>query len=919
MDGTPWASFAHDAQHTGLSAVAAQDLGVIRWQTPVDLSPPRDLSIHYGSPLITQANTVIVPIKTSSTGDFQVEARSGRDGTLKWTLPTDYILTPYGGGWTPSYNVTLTSTNRLYFPGAGGTVYYTDTPDANGTPTVGQLAFYGISHYDHSLDSEIYIDTPLTADQAGNIYFGFVVTGSNSLNLKSGIARLQSNGAGTWVAASTAAGQNDDSYNVATNSAPALSNDGRTLYVALNGNGPSYLAALDSTTLAPIARMRLQDVRNPAVDAQVPDISTASPVVGPDGDVYYGVLEGIGVNNHNRGWLLHFSGDLARTKIPGAFGWDDTPSIVPSSAVPSYHGTSAYLLMSKYNNYRETGGNGVNKVAILDPNATEIDPITGATVMNEVLTIAGITPDPRLPAVKEWCINDAAVDPITKSVLVNSEDGYLYRWDLTANSFTERIQVTWGVGEAYTPTVIGVDGTVYAINNATLWAIQSPAGPSVTAASPAGNTFGDMSQIRVTFNEPVDPASFTPGKVASFVGPSGSGILVTSVTPVAGTVNTQFDLNFATQHTLGNYVMVLGPDIRDMAGHPMDQNGNGIPGEVPGDQYVLRFTIQSPKVVADDLASSPYAPNQLNTVRVTFNESMDPATFTPATVSLAGPSGPLPIATVTPVSGSNNQQFDIRFAAPATKTGHYTLTIGPDVRDVVGHAMDQNGNFVEGEIPGDQYTAHFGVSGPQVISTDLARRYRPGQLDDIRVTFSETMNPATFTPGRVLFLGPQGPVSVNAIVPVAGSNNTQFDIQFDPLEAAGKYYLWIGPNIRDLFGNRMDQNGNLVPGEVPGDQYAASFRVKEPRGLGFQVFARLYEDSGFVSAPAPGAWFRSGFQTWDRIPILSETRQDWNPISRALKPLLTGTDARKRIMEATSILVRDDIFAEGLDFVPDFS
>src|SRR5579883_2684113 len=71
MDGTPWASFAHDAQHTGLSAVAAQDLGVIRWQTPVDLSPPRDLSIHYGSPLITQANTVIVPIKTSSTGDFQ--------------------------------------------------------------------------------------------------------------------------------------------------------------------------------------------------------------------------------------------------------------------------------------------------------------------------------------------------------------------------------------------------------------------------------------------------------------------------------------------------------------------------------------------------------------------------------------------------------------------------------------------------------------------------------------------------------------------------------------------------------------------------------------------------------------------------------------------------------------------------------
>jgi len=204
LDATPWASFAHDAQHTGLSTVAAQDLGVVRWQTPVDLHPPASLGIHYGSPLVTQANTVIVPVKTSSSGDFRVEARSGRDGTLKWTLPTDYVLLG-GGGWIQSYSPTLTPTGRLYFAGAGGTIYYTDTPDANGTPSVGQFAFYGISHYDHSLDQVIYINTPLTADRAGNLYFGFEVIGSNSLNLKNGIARLQPNGVGTWVAASTAA------------------------------------------------------------------------------------------------------------------------------------------------------------------------------------------------------------------------------------------------------------------------------------------------------------------------------------------------------------------------------------------------------------------------------------------------------------------------------------------------------------------------------------------------------------------------------------------------------------------------------------------------------------------------------------------------------------------------------------------
>ena len=122
-------------------------------------------------------------------------------------------------------------------------------------------------------------------------------------------------------------------------------------------------------------------------------------MVGPDGDVYVGVLENPFPSNNDRGWLLHFSGDLTQTKTPGAFGWDDTPSVVPASMVPSYHGTSSYLLMSKYNNYAGIGsGNGQNKLAILDPNATEIDPVTGATVMKEVLTILGPTPDPRWPA-----------------------------------------------------------------------------------------------------------------------------------------------------------------------------------------------------------------------------------------------------------------------------------------------------------------------------------------------------------------------------------------------------------------------------------------------------------------------------------------------------------------------------------------
>jgi hypothetical protein len=94
--------------------------------------------------------------------------------------------------------------------------------------------------------------------------------------------------------------------------------------------------------------------------------------------------------------------------------------------------------------------------------------------MKEVITIAGVTADPHdgYPnAVREWCINTAAIDPFTKSALINSEDGNIYRWDFTTNTFTQKVTLTAGLGEAYTPTAIGIDGTVYAINDAILFAV----------------------------------------------------------------------------------------------------------------------------------------------------------------------------------------------------------------------------------------------------------------------------------------------------------------------------------------------------------------------------------------------------------------------------------------------------------------
>ncbi len=219
---------------------------------------------------------------------------------------------------------------------AGGTVYYITNPDANGATTSGQLAFYGLSNYTANpslYNSSVFINTPITADKAGNIYFGFMVTGTGPGNLQGGIARIAADGTGTWVPAKTAA-SDLGMTKVVHNIAPALSNDGQSLYVAVNnGNGTSngnsgYLLRLDSTTLQTLARVRLKDAEVPTNDAYLPDDGSASPTVGPDGDVYFGVLENNG-QYASKGWLLHFSADLSQLKTPGAFGWDDTASIVP--------------------------------------------------------------------------------------------------------------------------------------------------------------------------------------------------------------------------------------------------------------------------------------------------------------------------------------------------------------------------------------------------------------------------------------------------------------------------------------------------------------------------------------------------------------------------------------------------------------
>ncbi|HEX4504714.1 MAG TPA: hypothetical protein VH722_03210 [Alphaproteobacteria bacterium] len=479
-----WRGHGQNSQHSGIAPVPAQKLNRIAWKTPIDLDPQVTgdvLFAHYGSAIVTEGNTVILPVKTGAEGGFRVEAHSGATGATVWSLDTDYVLPDHD--WTPVFGPVLTLQNRVYYPGGAGLIRWRDTPNKAAGDS-GWFAFYGAAAYQANqaaYQASVKISTPLTADDAGNVYFGFVAEAGAPAGLKSGIAKVAADGTATWIAAAEASGDKAMTQ-VQMNCAPAISYDKSTLYIAVsNGSGSGYagyLLGLDTKTLQPKYKVRLKD---PSVgdDAEISDDSSASPTVGPNGDVYFGVLARDYPYHHARGWLLHFDGTLKQTKIPGSFGWDITPSIVPAALVPSYKGKSSYLLMTKYNNYAGVGitlGDGRNKVAVLDPNASQIDEYstTSTPVMKEVLTMMGPTqfPGGTTGQVYEWCISTAVVDPTSSSIFVNSEDGHLYRWNLKTNTIAESIQLNTPLPQAYTATIVGQDGTVYTTNNSMFYAVR---------------------------------------------------------------------------------------------------------------------------------------------------------------------------------------------------------------------------------------------------------------------------------------------------------------------------------------------------------------------------------------------------------------------------------------------------------------
>jgi hypothetical protein len=100
---------------------------------------------------------------------------------------------------------------------------------------------------------------------------------------------------------------------------------------------------------------------------------------------------------------------------------------------------------------------------------------------------------------------------------------------------------------------------------------------------------------------------------------------------------------------------------------------------------------------------------------VAFDEPIDPLSFTTGQVTLTGPAGLIDIENISPV---NDRTFEISFAEQLAYLD-YTVTIGPDVRDLVGNAMNQDGDLLNGQAT-DAYVGAFHIlPGTQPSDTGL--------------------------------------------------------------------------------------------------------------------------------------------------------------------------------------------------------
>jgi len=469
-------------------------------------------------------------------------------------------------------------------------------------------------------------------------------------------------------------------------------------------------------------------------------------------------------------------------------------------------------------------------------------PASYSTTYNNVVTVAASTSSDQLASFSNYGVNTvtlAAPGVSILSTIPGNQYAYYSGTSMAAPHVAGALALFWSQHPnwSYTDVINKLKASVDTVSSLAnvsqtggrlnLAKYLASSGIQITNSAFSGSTNNTLDRVRLTFNRPIDPSSFTSTDIVSFTGPNGATINTSyTITAVAGSNNTQFDVSFSPQTAPGSYSMVIGPDIRDTFGYQMNQDGDATNGESIQDRYTAVGMITGSGPIVTSSTFSGTTSFNLNTVRFTFDRPIDASTFTSADIVSFTRNGAAISTnyTITPVTGSNNTQFDVGFATQ-TAPGNYQMVIGPDIRDNNGLPMNQDGDLVNGEPIEDRYTASATLvgSGPVVTNSTFSGT-TARSFNQVRFTFDRPINPSSFTASDIVeFTRDGNPITTDfTITAVNGSNNTQFDVMFASQTEAGLYRMVIGPNILDEFGTPMNQDGDSTNGDIPEDCAIAS-------------------------------------------------------------------------------------------------
>jgi subtilisin family serine protease/subtilisin-like proprotein convertase family protein len=115
------------------------------------------------------------------------------------------------------------------------------------------------------------------------------------------------------------------------------------------------------------------------------------------------------------------------------------------------------------------------------------------------------------------------------------------------------------------------------------------------------------------------------------------------------------------------------------------------------------------------------------------------------------------------------------------------------------------------------------LAGAKILTSE-AIGINSGAITGFKVKFSEAIQVSTLTAASIKVNSPSGSLlTVSGITAVAGSNNTEFTFNIARSSNSGIYTIKVGPNVLDLTGNKMNQDGDTINGELTQDVYSASF------------------------------------------------------------------------------------------------